>query len=61
MNKKKIAKVILIGVIVDTFYGHLYAVWRNVSPRTFNMFFKRKDEYYKELGIDRIWKKKNKD
>ena len=54
---KKITKVLLIAGAVDTFYGHFYAIWRNVSPDTFNCFFKTKDNLYKIIGLDKLWKK----
>ncbi len=57
MNKKKITKVLLIAGLVDMFYGHFYAVWRNVSPDTFDWFFEQKDDLYRSIGIDKLWKK----
>lgn len=57
---KKITKVLLIVGAVDMFYGHFYAIWRNVSPDTFNCFFETKDWLYGKIGVDKFWKK-NKD
>lgn len=54
---KKITKVLLIAGAVDMFYGHFYAIWRNVSPESFNWFFEQKDYLYKIIGLDKLWKK----
>ena len=60
MKKKKVMKALLIAVAVDVFYGHFYAIMRNVSPETFDDFFVAKDMLYTETGLDKLWKK-NKD
>lgn len=54
---KKITKVILIAGLVDMFYGHFYAIWRNISPDTFDWFFEQKDEFYEFIHLDKLWKK----
>jgi hypothetical protein len=54
---KKITKVLLIAGAVDVFYGHFYAIWRNVSPESFDWFFEQKDNLYKGIGLDKLWKK----
>lgn len=54
---KKTTKVLLIAGAVDMFYGHFYAIWRNVSPESFNWFFETKDCLYEKIGLDKLWKK----
>lgn len=56
---KKVTKVFLIGVAVDIFYGHLFAIWRKVNPKNFNAFFDQKDKFYERLGVDKLWKKED--
>ena len=55
---KKATKILLIAGAVDIFYGHYYAIWRNVSPETFDRFFEVKDNFYGMIGLDKLWNKK---
>lgn len=48
---KKWMKAGLIFIGFDTFYGHLFPIWRLKSPETYEDYMHTKDMLYKKIGI----------